>query len=498
MNKLNSQIVNNTKYIEYLKSLYKEVDKKYKISYLKYMTTCLAVNVTTTLSDPFIENELNKISQTIELDTNQVFTPNSFLHVMSESYGEGGHTKLVELFIKNIDSNEDKHSILLLNQLQEIPQSLYNSLKDDSQLIVFDKDTDKNKAQKLANIACKYRYIILHIHPEDTVANLAFGNKKFQRPIIFLNHADHKFWCGVSISDITLDLSTDGSLISRDLRGVHNSKIVHIPIENKNINIDKDEARKYLKISKDKKIILSIASEFKYGTTAQDIEKFTKLATEIVSTYDDCKFILIGPSRDNKYWNKAYIATDAKIDPLGIIKRDELKYYIACADLYIESFPFSSYTAFLDTAIYNIKILTLKTPISTLDVVKENHLQSNSVEALTKNAISFLKNSNTEQNNIDLSIHLKEKWSNNLYHILSDVKEHQLYTFHPKTVDNNYLNHIDKVMGSCLVLDEVYTDLPFYVRVKLMFGLLKFHQVNSFDLFLKLLRRTLRGSKNAA
>lgn len=491
-NTLHKKILQNDKYVQHVQSLYDDTANVVaKINFINYLITYKTLNVTSAFSDSFLEKELNSVSQTLKLDLNNTFEKNSVLHIMTEAYSTGGHTKLVEQFISNASTYFDKQSVIITNQQVEIPQTLETIVESTGDLILMNENNMLERAIKLANIASSYHYIVLHIHPDEIVCNLAFGNTNFTRPVILLNHADHMFWCGASIADLVLDLNTEGSEFSFKIRGIAKSAVLNIPIEDKKKELTKQEAREYLKIHKDEKIILSIASEYKYGKTKEEISKFIDMATTIVTNVPNSKFLLIGPSTKNVYWDKAYKGTKGKIEPLGLQDRKLLPYYIIASDLYIESFPFASYTAFLETALYDINMLSLNTPIFTLDAIKQNQLLANTVEELQSKAISLLNTSTTRKKSLNLDVYLKDTWTKNLIDIFTKNKQlkHQVDSFKEKNAESIYLNHIG------VTIEGDYR-IPNYLPAKLKFTLLfsmKRYKVITTTQFLRLLRKIIKG-----
>ena len=492
---LNIQITNNTEYIEYVKSLYKTINSiSDKINLLQYIASFMTRKVTTHFTDKFLESELNHISKNLEFDLNTEFTANSVLHIMTKAYSIGGHTKLLELMIQNTSSYFDKQSVLISDYQSQVPETLKNLAEAHGEFILFENLTVIQRAEKLANIASNYQYVILHIHQDDILANLAFGNTNFTRPVIFMNHADHMFWCGISIADLVLDLSEEGSQFSHQIRGANQSKVIRIPIEAKNNFITKTEARKHLNLDENKKIILSIASEYKYGKEHKDISIFINMALNIVNTISNCEFLLIGPSIKNRSWENAQVISNGKIKPLGTKQRELLPYYTAASDLYIESFPFGSATAFLDTALYDINMLSLKTPIFTQDIMKTNNLLTHSVDELQERAIQILTMEDSEHNHIDLSVHLKKAWTENFVSIIesSVPKTHHIYDNH-KTMEANidYLNNIYIAIGQDSILTKTYSILPFILKLKLAIAMKKYKIVITPKDLSKLIRKTI-------
>ncbi len=493
-NQLNSSVVFNTKYADYVKSLYNdEASLQNQINFLQYLASFMSKNVTSYFSDEFLEKKLNTISSQIDFDLSDQFQRNSVLHIMTKAYAVGGHTKLVEIMMKNLSSSFKKQSVLISDFSTEIPSTLKNRAEQYGEFILFKDINPIEKAQQLARNASEYEYVILHIHQDDILANLAFGNLNFNRPVLFMNHADHAFWCGVSISDLVLDLSQEGSHFTDTVRGAHLSKIVHIPIEQNNETFSKLSAREELSLPRDKQIILSIASEYKYGRTQKDVSGFINMAHNILNKVPDSIFILIGPSTENKFWAEAKTLSHNRIQPLGRINRELLAYYINASDLYIESFPFASYTAFLDTALYGINMLSLSTPTFTQDIVKANNLLSNSIPELESKAISLLTQNQQETQVIDISIHLHSKWTENFMIILKNhlPPAHEIHKIMTGKTTYAYLNHIVSIIGKDLILSKTYVQLPFILKIKLASALIKYNIASSQKEIRRLIRKTI-------
>ena len=177
---------------------------------------------------------------------NITYQKNSFLHVMTQAYVTGGHTRVVERWI-DVSPETQIHSVIILNQKDvTVPKRLEEVIKNkNGTLTLFDKKlSDLNRALKLREIGLHYQYIILHVHMDDPTALIAFGTEKFTRPIIYYNHADHLFSLGGSIADKFADLRTITS-ITRTRKLIKEPYMLGVPMENKTMaTITKDTARK--------------------------------------------------------------------------------------------------------------------------------------------------------------------------------------------------------------------------------------------------------------
>lgn len=479
-------------YLSDLKDIYKLIsDDQTKLLYIQYVFTYLTRNATYFVSDSFFESELNVISSKLKHNIKLNFKPNTVLHIITEAHSTGGHTKLLENIMTNTKHIFDEQSVVITNHSSKKPPSLAEIVQKTGNLTVMSKNDLISKALILSELASQYEYIILHIHPDDILANLAFGNEMFKRPVFVVDHADYRFWVGVSICDLLLGLSSEGAEFAKLNRGVENSVVIHIPIKKTHIDLSREEARKYLGIDQNKKIVLSIASEYKYGSTKDVVNDFIAMCKSIVNGVENCEFILIGPSRKNIFWNGAYKESKGKINPIGSKPMEELKYYIKSCDLYIESFPFGSYTAFLDVAAYNVNMMRLKTVSFELDSVKLNNLSQNSIDEIIDQSIKLLNMDLKQQVSYNLEMHYEKLWTENFLNFIQNTKVHKVHEFLSKPIKDSYYDFLQSTLEDNLGLRKIYQKLPYKIKIKLFKAMINNGKVNSWKQFYKLFYKTI-------
>ncbi len=477
MSKLHPRIVQNNEYIDYCTDLYKDKIKdnyslKNKVLFLNNMAYFLSLNITKYFSSPFLEKELNELSEKIEFDYHSEFIPDSTLHIMTRAYSTGGHTKLVEQWISNLDFKSN-NSVVFIEHKSEHPPTLVDIINKNGNVFTLKRASLINKAKELAKLASKFEKVVLHIHPFEIVPNLAFGNRKFPRPIVFMNHADHSFSCGYSVSNMLLDLSSEGVDFSQNVRGIKNNHKLSIPVESINNSLTKEKAREHLCIDNNKKIILSIGTSYKYGV-GKELKEFHGFAKELVKLKDNTEFLIIGPSSDEYEWNQLSLDSNGKIKPLGIVNRDKLKYYICACDLYIESFPFASYTAFLEVASYKVNLLRLKTEVFSLDSVQNSGCQCLTIDELLQKADLILNNPYSKSFIPDVSEHTKPGWKENYLQLIKSklqLLEAPYHLLPLKELENEYANFIYRILGYKVPIGKSFKKLPLLIKIKLFFKL---------------------------
>jgi hypothetical protein len=196
--------------------------------------------------------------------------PRKILHIGTSMVSIGGHSKMLRRWI-NEDLNRS-HSLVLTRQCPNpIPKELSDAVSNSHGEIY----TLNNRiggiiswAKQLSKLASAFDLVVLHIHNYDVIPIIAFANKEQSPPIMFLDHADHIFWLGASISDLVISLRESGMEIVRQRRGIEEKRNVLLPIKLEPIHrkISRIEAKRQLNLPDDSILILSIARGVKYKT----------------------------------------------------------------------------------------------------------------------------------------------------------------------------------------------------------------------------------------
>ncbi len=283
------------------------------------------------------------------------------LHVMTEGFEYGGHTRLVSAWIKNtLDTTIN--SVLMTVQQGSLPDDLassivasggtWQSLAPFSQNLLTRSFLLRQLSRDWADL------VVLHVHPSDAIPVVAFGVAGGP-PVIILNHADHAFWLGASIADAVANLRPTGQDISKRRRGVLNSKILPIPILKANPTSDYEIVRKQLNIKKDQIVLLTVGSEFKY--TPFGDYNFAGTMEKILRRNPKVVLFVIGP-RQNRRWAEVSARVQGRIKVMGILDWSRLHDFYASADIYVEGFPVGGLTAMLEAGARGVPIIGLRVP----------------------------------------------------------------------------------------------------------------------------------------
>lgn len=295
----------------------------------------------------------------------------SWLHVMTRCHAVGGHTRVVDRWIEGSPADE-VHSLLLLGQEVPIPDWLRASVASrGGDVIDLRGEALIPKAMELRRIAAGFERVVLHVDMHDIHPLIAFGTPRFERPVIFYNHADHLYWVGVSIADIVADMSALGRAISVGRRGVERSARLPVPLPVPAPPPDRAASREELGLGPDDRLILSSGTPHRFRPFGGF--DFVRAMEQILERNPAARMVVLGPDPAEPMWADAAARSGGRITATGLVERARFRAFAAAADLYVDSFPMGSGTALLEVALMGIPILSIRndhllTPFDVFDV----------------------------------------------------------------------------------------------------------------------------------
>lgn len=278
--------------------------------------------------------------------------PMRILHVMSEAYTVGGHTKLAAQWIA-LDRGR-AHSLLLTRRTEAIPPHLANVVSRTRGSILPIGNQQHGLlavASEIALAAQDFDVVVLHIHPSDLTAPIGLSSNLNRPPVVFVNHADHVFSAGASSADLLLCFRDSGRSLARVRRHIPDDRIATLPLPippRRRVHTIA-EAKDALALRRSSVLILTVAQEYKYlsdnGATSPH---FLDLVTPVLLGHPHATLVAIGPSNRDR-WLAAARRTNGRVRAIGIVE-DPFPYREA-ADIYLDSTPFGSITSLLESAL---------------------------------------------------------------------------------------------------------------------------------------------------
>jgi glycosyltransferase involved in cell wall biosynthesis len=279
------------------------------------------------------------------------------VHVISFARPVGGDTRYLWRWIER--DGQQSHSVVITGaQREEVPGHLTASVaKAGGAVHVIDPDiTDPvQRAQALRDHARNADLIVLHLYPDDILPLIAFANRDCFPPIVFIAHADERFWLGATISDVFGHMRESGIRLAMERSGVDAERIaiLPIPLPPRRRSLTRKEAKRKLGLPGDSVLMLSIARGMKYKKLSG--ASFVDAVMPAIERHSNAVVLVIGPKKQDQ-WEAAEQITHGRLRALGPIA-DTALYYEA-ADIYLDSFPFSSNTSLLEAGSYGLPLVS--------------------------------------------------------------------------------------------------------------------------------------------
>lgn len=282
---------------------------------------------------------------------------NHILHVSTLVVPVGGHTRMLWRWI-NEDRNRT-HSIALTKQeYYEIPEFLESAVRDSGgQIYRLEKAVGGliARARLLRRFAKSCDVVVLHIFPDDVVPVLAFAHREKRPPIIFLDHGDHAFWIGGSITTVYGSMRASGCHLAKTRRGIEEKRVAPLPtiLETKRRELSREEARRRLNMPQDFTLLVSVARQSKFRTIGS--MNYARAHVRVLQTFPNTMLIAVGAGSQPD-WGEAIAATGGRI--LGVDEIGDPSPYFHAADIYVDSFPFTSITSLLEAGRLGVPLVS--------------------------------------------------------------------------------------------------------------------------------------------
>ena len=294
------------------------------------------------------------------------------LHVGSEVAAVGGLTRMIGRWM---DADAERVNSLVLTQHRgKIPEPLTEAVRRSGGRIIRLNQMAGSRfdwVRALRRIACEHDVIILHIHCEDVIPILAFADPAGLPPVLFLNHADHLFWLGPSISHMVFNLRDAATDISIFRRGIEPRRNFLLPtiVDATVRRHTRREAKASLGLDPDTVLLLSVARRPKYRSL--DGVSFADRHVKLLAKHPQAQLIVIG-SGEPEDWQRAKAQVNGRIT--GLPEQSDTQRYFEAADIYVDSYPFVSSTSMMEAGGFGLPVVTIFTLPDEARIFGINHV----------------------------------------------------------------------------------------------------------------------------
>jgi hypothetical protein len=343
-------------------SFEQESDPQAAVACAQVAAACAWRNHAGVFASPRLERLLTRIGSRalsagpVALVRSRRTPPQRVLHVLTKARAMGGDSRFPCRWMA-VDGSR-QHSVAVTTQEGDpVPEVFVASTsRTGGQVHCLDHDTRDPlvRAARLRALAQHADLVALHIYPDDVVPSLAFADGAVSAPVLFLNHSDHTFWVGVEASDMVVQLRDSSVPLSVHRRGVDPARMATLPIPLPPVERTRwrAEARAQLGIDADATVLLSVGTGFKY--TPISGPGFLETLLPVMQRYRNAVLLVAGPRPEGE-WARAAEATGGRIRALW--RRLDTPLLFEAADIYLDSFPFTSPTALLEAGSYGLPLV---------------------------------------------------------------------------------------------------------------------------------------------
>ena len=280
----------------------------------------------------------------------------SVLHVCTAISAVGGHTKMLCNWIR-ADSKRT-HSLAVTQHRGPILEKVKSTIKcAGGRIYRLNRHVGGviGWAQELRLIAREYDLVVLHIYGHDVVPSIAFAEPNERPPVLLLNHGDHLFWLGASISDLVINLRDAAQALSISRRAIAEERNIVVPtiVEPTVREHKREEAKRALNLDPDTILVFSAARAMKYRTL--NGVSYADTHVSLLKRHPHAVLWVLGVGDPND-WRDASAAVGGRINPLAETPNTRL--FFEAADIYVNSFPFVSSTSMMEAAGYGVPLVS--------------------------------------------------------------------------------------------------------------------------------------------
>ncbi|MEM9711936.1 MAG: glycosyltransferase, partial [Actinomycetota bacterium] len=307
---------------------------------------------------PFLEELLIDVGRSAVPSVDLPSVGGGIVHVLTEGYATGGHTRLVARWIDAQGSVA--HVVHTSPGAGRIPELLADSVaRSGGSSIGADGGGGLlHTAGRLRSLVVDAEAVVLHTHPWDVVPSLAFAHDGGP-PVVMVAHTDNVHLVGHEIADRLVTLRRAATEVATTRRGIPPERIVEVPIPvpDPERELSQAQARAELGLDDDLEMILTVGPYYKY--IGDGVIDFVDLVEPILRDRPRAVLVAVGPPLHGRF-EELHQMTGGRVIACG--PRLDLATFFAAADVYVESHAITGITATLEAASHGLPVVTFTPP----------------------------------------------------------------------------------------------------------------------------------------
>lgn len=317
--------------------------------------------------------------------------------------------------------------------------------------------------------------IVLHHSSNDLIPLLALSSNFIKAPVAILNHADHLPWAGSSVCDYLIEIREGFLPLDKERRQIETGGYLPIPVTPVKAATNRAQSRELLGIAPDAVVLLTIASAYKFAPIGA--YHFFEDIIPVLNQHPQAILYVVGIAAGHEL-----AVTHPQIVYAGI--RTDTTVFKQAADVYVESFPFASFTSLLETAINGTAFQLMYNPplISKMETISADeqliwHYPATKAEWVASLNTFITNDVYRKEKAADVSALVQQNhyqnWSSYLQKVYTDLKN-QTHVVR-QLVDTSFAYSEDEYYLSCLqgnlfAINSTYqmVPLPFQQRIRII------------------------------
>lgn len=268
-----------------------------------------------------------------------------WLHVISEAYAYGGHTRLPENLVSGLAATGARQAVAVT---VAAPEGFAERVAAAGAAVHRLGGGWADRAAGLLALGRRTRFVALHIHPDDLGAALAARALRAEgRRVLFVNHSDHAFAFGPGAADAVLEISGFGWRLTEARRAARAQGFLGIPVRTPADPPPPAPGGP----------IVSMGDWEKYRPRAGEPGFPGFLLALLPRT--DREVELIGPRAEDPWWAEVLARHPGRVRLHGPLPFAEASARVAAAGAYVERFPRNGSTALMEALLANRTVFAL-------------------------------------------------------------------------------------------------------------------------------------------